>query len=119
MHISEKELECRCGCGQMIVNIPLVAGIEAMRARFLRPVFFLSGNRCQKHNANVGGVGDSQHLHGRAADIYFEDIDVWSIKKAAQMAGFVRIGVYPNSNPPFVHVDTGNYYGSEPAEWEG
>jgi len=105
-HFSEEELRCRCGCGLLLFDTKTMAGIEYMRARYDRPGHVLSGTRCPKHNASVGGVGDSQHLYGKAVDIYFDDIPVDSMIKAARMAGFTRIGAYYDSNPPFVHVDS-------------
>lgn len=105
-HFSTEELKCKCGCGKFIFDSKLIGGMEFLRARFMRPEHVLSGTRCESHNANVGGVGDSQHLYGKAADIYFDDIPVDSIAQAARQAGFIRIGIYYKSNPPFVHVDT-------------
>jgi hypothetical protein len=70
----EKELCCRC-CGQLP---PLArANIEALvehvldplRERYGKPIVVNSGYRCAKHNREVGGVTQSQHLVGEAADI--------------------------------------------------
>ena len=72
------EFACRC-CGRIP---PGVRGtIEALvdnvldpaRRVFGGPVSVSSGYRCPKHNAEVGGVGGSQHLRGEAADICCSD----------------------------------------------
>ena len=31
----------------------------------------VSGLRCETHNRNCGGVANSQHMFGEAADLYF------------------------------------------------
>ena len=45
------------------------AGTAAPKGR----VIITSGYRCQKLNKAVGGVWNSQHLRGEAADIYVSD----------------------------------------------
>jgi len=105
-HFSEEEMRCRCGCGLLLYDMKTLAGIEAMRACFRRAGHILSGTRCPAHNAECGGVGDSQHLYGKAVDIYFDDIPIESQAQAARIAGFTRIGTYYNSTPPFIHVDS-------------
>ena len=73
-YFKEKEFVCKC-CGEL----PPVAreNIEALvenvldpaRERFGKPIIVNSGYRCPKHNKEVGGVANSQHLRGEAADI--------------------------------------------------
>ncbi len=69
-----KEFECRDGC-----RMPAAAkeNIEALVEQVLDPVrraygkaiCVTSGYRCPSHNARVGGVPQSQHVVGQAADI--------------------------------------------------
>lgn len=77
-HFKFEEFRCRC-CGGLP---PLArANIEALvdnvldpaRQAFGGPVYINSGYRCEKHNAEVGGVPNSQHLRGEAADITCSD----------------------------------------------
>ena len=77
-HFKFEEFRCRC-CGGLP---PLArANIEALvdnvldpaRQAFGGPVTVNSGYRCEKHNAEVGGVKNSQHLRGEAADIHCDD----------------------------------------------
>lgn len=112
-HFSRAELSCKCGCGQCIIDPMLIGALEFIRARFMRPVHVLSGNRCRSHNAAVGGASNSQHLYGKAADIYVKDIDLDSIVRAAEQARADGIGIYRGQG--FVHVDTRGYK----ARWEG
>lgn len=43
--------------------------LEPLRVRFSRPILVNSGYRCPLVNKGIGGVSDSYHLYGRAADI--------------------------------------------------
>lgn len=43
--------------------------LEPLRMRFSRPIIVNSGYRCIEVNKGVGGVPNSYHLFGRAADI--------------------------------------------------
>ncbi len=68
------EFACRC-CGQLPISVR--ENIEALvkevldpaRERLGRPIVVNSGYRCPKHNKEVGGVANSQHMRGEAADI--------------------------------------------------
>ncbi len=43
--------------------------LEPLRSRWREPIIVTSGFRCPKVNKAVGGVPNSQHLQGQAADI--------------------------------------------------
>lgn len=77
------EFKCRC-CGSPfrqaqgeLASPEIVSNIEALvsavldpaREKLGRPIRVNSGYRCPKHNAEVGGVAQSQHLLGEAVDI--------------------------------------------------
>jgi len=64
-----------------------------------------SGFRTESHNKEVGGVPESAHTRGYAADINlegFSDNDVLRVICSCIIAGFRRIGY---SGGSFVHVD--------------
>lgn len=73
--------------------------LEPARQRLGRPIVVNSGYRCSIHNATVGGVTNSQHMRGEAADLQCEDN-----RKLARIiveAGrFDQLIIYPT----FVHV---------------
>lgn len=77
-YFSCNEFKCRC-CGQLPAKAK--ANVEALvdnvldpaREEFDGPVVVNSGYRCQKHNLEVGGVVNSQHMKGEAADVCCED----------------------------------------------
>lgn len=61
-----------------------------------------SGFRTPEHNAEVGGVKDSAHLTGEAADIAcVNSMRRMRIIKALLNAGFKRIGIAPDH----IHCD--------------
>ena len=66
------------------------------------PFKITSGYRTESHNAKVGGVANSSHLKGYAADIACTSgSERWIIIDALIKSGFERIGVAKT----FVHVD--------------
>ncbi len=70
------------------------------------PFKITSGFRSEEHNSKVGGVSNSSHTLGLAADIAVRDSRERSIiVKACIEAGFDRIGVAKG----FVHVDNDSY----------
>ena len=56
---------------QKMINLVYLAAyvLEPLRVAMNRPIKISSGYRCEKLNAAVGGVRNSQHLKGQAADI--------------------------------------------------
>ena len=75
---SMNEFECHCGCRMPdSAKANIVALVEQVldpaRERYGKPVCVNSGYRCARHNAAVGGVANSQHMRGEAADICCSD----------------------------------------------
>ena len=63
------------------------------------PIVVNSGYCCEKHNKDVGGVRNSQHLKGEAADIHCEDNE--KLKQLIIENGkFDQLITYPT----FLHV---------------
>lgn len=73
--------EFRCQCkGRYCNGFPvepdetLVRTVDEIRRRLGVPVSIVdaggSGVRCEQHNANVGGVANSLHKYGKAADLH-------------------------------------------------
>ena len=75
-----EEFRCKCcgstGSPQAVANIgALVENVlDPAREKLGKPIVVNSGYRCPKHNAAVGGVTNSQHMKGEAADIRCTDI---------------------------------------------
>ena len=73
--------------------------LDPARRKYGKPVVVNSGFRCPLHNSAVGGVANSQHTRGEAADVHCEDN-----RKLARIiveAGrFDQLIIYPT----FLHV---------------
>jgi hypothetical protein len=120
-HFKLGEFACKCGgknTGCKLV-IPDQAKILANKLEVLRTHFFPRGlviidsYRCPVHNKQVGGVGNSQHELGKAADIPGTVIytDLLKLKL------FSGVG-WNKSDHKVVHVDvrSGNSV-LQPATW--
>lgn len=70
-----KKSEFACKCGKYCdgypaeIDMDMVKIADKIRAKIGKPITVNSGLRCKTHNANVGGVSNSQHLLGNAADL--------------------------------------------------
>ena len=73
-YFSREEFRCKCG-GKYCNGFPvepdetMVKYANAIRERLGVPLIPNSGIRCKQHNANVGGVKNSQHVLGNACDL--------------------------------------------------
>lgn len=100
-----------CECGRDGVDYVLVKTLERIRslanghlnANGEIPLIIISANRCDTENARVGGVKNSQHLYGKAADIRVPGLSPVTLYKLID-------GMYPVSKglglyPRHVHID--------------
>jgi len=102
-YFKEDEFRCKCGCGGLIVDNKLVAMLDDARAAYKAPMVVVSGYRCAKRNAAVGGKRNSAHRKGMAADIrYTTARDLFRMLNIFFIVGFKRVGI----GRGFVHVDT-------------
>lgn len=114
-HFKISEFDCRCGC-QMPASVrknieALVANVlDPAREAFGAPVYVTSGHRCPKHNAEVDGVKNSQHIKGEASDLNagtpYKNYRLAKI--IAEQGAFDQIILYTDSAtslwPRFIHV---------------
>lgn len=104
LHFDRSEFACPCGCGFDTVDAELVEVLEDLRGRLRgKPIKINSGCRCVRHNAKVGGVENSIHRTGKAADIVVKGIDADTVADCLEelYPGKYGIGRYPS----FVHID--------------
>lgn len=73
--------------------------LEPVRERLGRPIIVNSGYRCPIHNAAVGGVANSQHLRGEAADLHCYD-NRRLARIIVELGKFDQVILYPT----FVHI---------------
>jgi len=90
------------GSGKNMQHSTLLMLCEARKIADV-PFKINSGYRTKAHNNKVGGVTNSAHLKGYAADISTPNgKHQEKILRALRQAGFKRFGVYTN----FIHVDS-------------
>lgn len=98
-----KEFKCPC-CGVNLIEEELVKKLDELRLGVGYPLIINSGYRCDVHNEMVGGVKQSLHRSGRAADIRTHHLSgkrLWDLYQMVFILGFTGIGIYKG----FLHVD--------------
>ena len=98
-YFSDEETSCHCGCGGNNVNPVLMQKLDALRELIGGPIEISCAFRCARHNAEVGGVSNSQHVLGNAADVQTPEYDHCNTPDQlawfAEQIGFDGIGIYP------------------------
>lgn len=103
-HFLKAEFACHC-CGELAVDPALIDALEQLRSLAGKPIVIHDGYRCPAHNQEVGGVTDSEHTRGLAADVEVPGINLQQLYELAlQVPAFLAggIGVYDGG---FLHVD--------------
>lgn len=103
-HFNEQEFACK-GDGMVYVEPDLVAKLEKLRQLVGKPINITSGYRSPWYNEKIGGVKNSRHTLGQAADIVIPGLSPSEVAKLAEQAGFGGIGIYDKDR--FTHVDIG------------
>jgi uncharacterized protein YcbK (DUF882 family) len=110
-NFSLQEFNSKCGRAipnSALLNITeLARSLEVLPTAINKPITITSGYRSPKYNAKIGGVKDSQHLRGTAADIKVKGMTPKEV--ALVIEGLIEqgkmkeggIGVYPT----FTHYD--------------
>ena len=98
-----REFKCKDGSDTILISDELVTLLQTIRDHFGAAVNINSAYRTKAHNTDAGGSPNSQHLYGKAADIWISGVTPLEI---AQYAEFLQpdsggIGVYGD----FAHVD--------------
>ena len=100
-HFKYDEFKCPC-CRENKTSHKLIDLLDQAREKAGIAFVITSGYRCEKHNREVGGVENSAHTKGLAADIQcLNSQDRYRIVKALLEVGFRRIGI----GRTFIHVD--------------
>ena len=78
--------------------------LQPLRDTLGAPVYINSGYRSKRLNAKVGGVPNSRHLLGKAADIHCDNLDyakvIFDILKKNPNVDKALIEAYPRPCPP-------------------
>lgn len=86
---TREEFRCKCDgrfCDGFPAEMkrPVVELADRARAHFGKPALVVSGLRCETHNANEGGVWNSQHMYGEAVDLRINGVS------SAELLAFVK-----------------------------
>lgn len=97
------EFASKDGSRVVIINQKLPEYLQKARDHFGKPMIITSGYRTTSHNIKVGGVSNSQHVFGNAADVYIPGVSVTDLYNyLCDIAGnSCGIGIYDT----FVHFD--------------
>ena len=101
-HFNLFEFACPC-CQKVMLHPVLLVKLTELRKILGRPVSITSGYRCSNYNRKVGGVANSYHCIGMAADIQVKDINLIELLAYAEERDFSGIGFYEKKN--FLHLD--------------
>ena len=95
------EFASKDGSRVVIINLMLPEYLQKARDHFGKPLIITSGYRTTSHNMKVGGVSNSNHVFGNAADVYIPGVSVLDLYNyLCYIAGdSCEIGIYNN----FVH----------------
>lgn len=105
-HFHQQEFNCHCCSKNPGIHINVLILLEAIRYNKPFVIAITSGYRCEKHNAEVGGAKNSQHLFANAADIVMSGATAKSIY---QIADFYNTLGGVGSYKTFIHVDCRGY----------
>ena len=100
-HFKLDEFRCR-GCKELKLNINLLLKLEELR-KLTGPLIINSGYRSISYNNYVGGIKDSEHIKGNAADIVALNMSPGKVYYIADKLFSGGVGKYNT----FTHVDVG------------
>ena len=108
-YFTRNEFKCKCG-GKYCNGYPaepderMVRIADQLRKNLGVPVTIVSGLRCKTWNAIQGGVSNSQHMYGEAADIYAKGVSQSRVEAELDKIGGVRYH-YAIKDSSNVHFD--------------
>jgi hypothetical protein len=108
-YFEREEFRCKCG-GKYCSGFPaepkeaMVRIADQLRKNLGVPITVVSGLRCPTWNTLQGGVENSQHMYGEAADIYAAGCSQAQVEAELDRIGGVRYH-YPIDGSSNVHFD--------------
>lgn len=100
-------------CDKILIDTELVEVLEDVRKHFNKPVIITSGYRTAEYNKKIGGVKNSQHTKGTAADIKVSAIPAKEVQKYLENKYPDKYGIGKYLN--FTHIDVR----TKKARWKG
>lgn len=105
-HFNSKEFECPCtACVDQFIDDQLISKLEETREDYDNSVNVTSGYRCPAHNEAVGGVSNSAHQGGLAADVQPTLINVDELDELYSVCYKKFDNVGDGRRLKFIHVD--------------
>lgn len=101
-HFKVKEFQSKDGHPVVLIDDVLVTMLDQIRDYFGKEVIINSGYRTVSHNAAVGGVANSQHTLGKAADIVVKGV----LPAAVQSYAYDHLNGTVGTYTTFTHIDT-------------
>ena len=110
-NFTQKEFNSKDGASmpdEVLRNIQLLSEqLQIIRDYTGKSITINSGYRSPGHNASIGGVSNSQHVLGKAADIVIDGMspaDTYALIEYLNDKGVIKIGGLGSYNT-FTHVD--------------
>ncbi|MBQ7578782.1 MAG: DUF882 domain-containing protein [Synergistaceae bacterium] len=102
------EFACK-HCGKNLIDQRVLNMAQELRDYLGVPVRVNSGYRCETHNKNVGGVKNSKHVQGKAADLSCSlgSAKMFEAVKELRNAGKLQDMDYCIKYKTFIHIDCG------------
>lgn len=103
--LGTNEVACNCqykDCNRTLISSRTANSFYLVREHYGAPIVINSGYRCQRHNADVGGVVNSYHMIGAALDIRPLESDDYNL--VLYLAEKFFDVVIPYKSKGFIHV---------------
>lgn len=100
-------------CDKILIESELVKVLEDVRTHFNMPVIITSGYRTPEYNKKIGGVKNSQHTKGTAADIKVKTVLASEVQRYLNRKYPDKYGIGRYEN--FTHIDVRE----KKARWRG
>lgn len=82
------EFECKSGAimpDTVLMEVKKLANqLQIIRDFIQQPIYINSGYRCKEHNAKIGGVKNSKHILGQAADMRVDNVSPADLYEAIE-----------------------------------
>ena len=109
----ERELMCQCygeycsGLPEDGIHSALLELIEKIREESEVPVYIIAGYRCPEYSRVIGADGDSEHVHGTAADIWSNEL---TMDKLYEICDVLNENGGVGKYMKHIHIDTRGVY---------
>lgn len=103
--LTSEEIACNCqyqDCNRVLISSRTEKSFYLVREHYGAPIIINSGYRCQRHNADIGGVVNSYHMIGAALDI--RPADSKEYNTVLRLAEKFFDVVIPYKDKGFIHV---------------